>query len=274
MLTASRLRARQSGFSLIELMIALTAGLIIIGAVGLFTVATMRSYSENILSTLLTQELRTSMNLVVRELRRAGHDSSSVTRVLTDGAASTFGTLSVLPSIGTSTAPGCVVYEYDRQANNATTGADATEKRGIRWNATTGVLQLNATSSTINCTSTSDWVDVTNADTIRITGFTPTLVESKFCAQLQSYPTPDPLDDPSVLLYDIAVGSVKTLSMCLKGQMASGDQITRTVGDAVRVRAEALTFLTGQTAAELATKCLTTATAPKTPTVLSSECVP
>ena len=78
MLIIPSARRRHAGFSLIELMIALTAGIIIIGAVSMFTVATMRSYSENILSTLLTQELRTSMNLVVRELRRAGHDSTSV----------------------------------------------------------------------------------------------------------------------------------------------------------------------------------------------------
>ena len=258
MLIFKPVRRRQSGFSLIELMIALTAGLIIIGAVSMFTVATMRSYSENILSTLLTQELRTSMNLMVRELRRSGHDSTSVTRVLTDGTASTFGNLDVDAE--------CIVYEYDRQVSGA--GPDATEMRGLRWDADAETLQINATSASIDCASDDGWEDITNPQSVRITNFVPTLVESEFCTQLQSYP--DPVD-ATITRYDLAVGSVKTISLCLEGEMVARDNISRWVGDAVRIRAEDLTFLTGET--DL-TKCVIASTAPDSPVDLNSECAP
>ena len=258
MLIIPSARRRHAVFSLIELMIALTAGIIIIGAVSMFTVATMRSYSENILSTLLTQELRTSMNLVVRELRRAGHDSTSVTRVLTDGTASTFGNLEVETE--------CIVYEYDRQVSGA--GPDATEMRGLRWNTTTDTLQINATSASIDCAANDGWEDITNPQTVRITNFVPTMVESEFCTQLQSYP--DPVD-ATITRYDLAVGSVKTISVCLEGQMVSRDNISRSVGDSVRIRAEDLTFLTGET--DLS-KCVISATAPDSPADLNSECAP
>lgn len=44
---------RQTGLTLIELMIAIVAGLIVIGAALTFTVSTVRAYGENIRSTRL-----------------------------------------------------------------------------------------------------------------------------------------------------------------------------------------------------------------------------
>lgn len=62
----------QSGMSLVELMVALVAGLIVVGAVLTFTVSTVRANTETIKATRLTQELRTISGLISREVRRAG----------------------------------------------------------------------------------------------------------------------------------------------------------------------------------------------------------
>ena len=95
MLTSSQSnRCSQAGFSLVELMVAMVAGLIVIGAVIVFTISTVQAYSENIRSSRLTQELRTSMNILAREVRRAGYDSASVTRVLTATNPSNFNAVS------------------------------------------------------------------------------------------------------------------------------------------------------------------------------------
>ena len=115
MLTTTPLPSRrQAGFSLVELMVAMVAGLIVIGAVIVFTISTVQAYSENIRSSRLTQELRTSMNILAREVRRAGYDSASVTRVLTATNPSNFNAVS---------AAGCVVYRYDRGVAGAAPGA-------------------------------------------------------------------------------------------------------------------------------------------------------
>jgi type II secretory pathway component PulJ len=228
-LTNRPLRRHAGGFSLVELMVAMIAGLIIIGAAILFAVSSLRSYSENMLSAKLTQELRAGMNLVVRELRRAGHDSTSVSRVLTTSSASGFDNLVV------DEAASCITYEYDRQVGGA--GPDATEIRGFRLSD--GVLQLAASGDAVDCADDAEWEDITDPDVVTITKFEPELVESTFCAQVAEHDTDG---DDVIDAYDMARGSVRTISLCLAGQMASGDAITRHVTDSVRVRAEDLNF--------------------------------
>jgi Tfp pilus assembly protein PilW len=253
----SRTGRRHGGFSLVELMVAMAGGLIVIGAAVTFTVTTMRSYSENILSARLTQELRASMNLIVRELRRAGHDSTAVTRVLTTTSASTFG------EVGVDVDTSCVTYEYDR--NIGADGPDATEIRGFRLS--NGVLQLNASSAAIDCEADDDWEDITDPNVVQITKFEPVMVESTFCAQVAERDTSSPADG-IIDEYDMARGSVRTISVCLQGRMVSRDDITRHVTDSVRIRAEDLNF----EFAVADNTCEPEAVAPAAPDDLNSEC--
>lgn len=245
-------RAGMAGFSLVELMIAITIGLIIIGAVTLFTVRTMQAYSDHILSTRLTQELRTGMNLVVRELRRSGHDSTSVTRVLTTSSASGFNAVAATGS--------CVTYEYDRQIGAA--GPDGSEIRGLRLN--NGVLQLNAAGTGVDCATDDGWEDITDPEVVQITKFEPTLYESEFCSQLSEFT--DPVTGTTT--YDMARGSVRTIALCLQGEMVSGDAIRRHVTDSVRIRAENLVF-EDDVASNI---CVPDADAVPSPEVLNAEC--
>lgn len=249
---------RQGGFSLVELMVAMAAGLIIIGAAVMFTVSTMRSYSENILSARLTQELRAGMNLVVRELRRAGHDSTSVSRVLTTSSASGFTALTVEEDD-----EGCVAYTYDRQGD--------TEVRGFRLNPATGTLQLAAADDVTNpCTGDVDWEDLTDPDVVQITTFRPEVATNTFCARVGERDTSSPADGVSDE-FDYAFGSVRTVSLCMRGRMVSRDDIVRHVTDSVRIRAEDLEFQT-IAAPVPANICDLDIEAPTAPDTLNDEC--
>jgi prepilin-type N-terminal cleavage/methylation domain-containing protein len=73
-MTMSLQYRRSAGFSLVELMVAMVAGLIVTGAVVAFTMSTMKGNTEYVRSARLTQELRNSLDQVTRELRRAGYD--------------------------------------------------------------------------------------------------------------------------------------------------------------------------------------------------------
>lgn len=104
----------QQGLSLVELMVALVAGLIVTGAVLAFTLSSMRVNSEYVRSTRLTLELRNSLNFITDELRRAGYDEDAmryVSRPVGFTEVSPFGTIQLVDA-GTSS--GCVVYAYDR----------------------------------------------------------------------------------------------------------------------------------------------------------------
>jgi len=256
MLIRCQASRRAAGFSLVELMIALVVGLIVLGAVLTFTVTMLRSYSENIRSTRLTQELRTSMNVISRELRRAGFDAKSVTRVLTDSNPSTFNAMTLTAN--------CVSYQYDRGVGGDWGGIPAaTEVRGMRLNATTGTVQMNASSAAIDCSGATGWVDVTDASVVQITTFAPKLIDTPFCSQVGE--TEDPVT--KVKTYHLAQGSVRHLTLCLKGRLVADNSIARQVTNTTRVRAENVSFIDSPAV------CPASAAATLlTPSALNTEC--
>ena len=227
---------RVRGFTLIELMVSITLGLIVTGALVAFTVSTVQSNSDNVKMTRLTQDLRTSMNVALREVRRAGYDSISVTKALTTSDPSKY--LQLKADEGKS----CVTYTYDR-------GNSTTESRGFKLNPNTGALQMKVASSVVDCDSATGWENVSDTNVVQMTKFVPRLSETRFCAELGEYK--DPADATKTLAI-IARGSVRTLAVCVKGNLRSDQALSRHVSDIVRLRAERLNFFTKEPAG---TKC-------------------
>lgn len=163
------------GFSLIELMIAMAAGLLVIGAVIEFTISTARSTSVNIRSTRIMQDLRNSMNLIEREIRRSGFDENAYkfagTCVSPTGVCpvSNFNSLVV-------DSPSCIVVSYDNAASATPGTLAAGEFHGFRRVANAagaGVIQASlAGAARPNCTdaaTSANWLDVTNPDSVNVT---------------------------------------------------------------------------------------------------------
>lgn len=103
------------GFSLVELMVALVAGMIVTGAVLAFTMSSLNSNTAFITSTRLTQELRSNLTFVTDELRRAGYDEDSLGYVgqpATAALESPFARIYYAETDGADN--GCVVFAYDR----------------------------------------------------------------------------------------------------------------------------------------------------------------
>ena len=69
---------RNAGFSLVELMVGLVAGMVVVGAVLAFTVSSIRANADFVGSARLTQELRSASQYVNSELRRAGYDEDAM----------------------------------------------------------------------------------------------------------------------------------------------------------------------------------------------------
>ncbi|KGM55961.1 hypothetical protein N800_10015 [Lysobacter daejeonensis GH1-9] len=244
------------GFSLIEMMVAIVAGMIVIGSVLAFTVSMLRSYNENIRSTRLTQDLRTTIGLAVREARRAGYDRSSVQRVMTDNIP-----VPNLGALAVSSTGNCFTYQYDR--GNAVASR---QNRAIRWNSTAGTLQMKTADSAVTCTDASGWEDVSDPAVVNITGFKVVERKSPFCVDINK--TKDPVTGADVYLR--AEGLVRNLSFCVRGALRSDATIIRSIADSGRTRAEVVNFLKNQAAA-----CPTTHAAPdamKTSAELIADC--
>lgn len=111
-------RRHAAGFSLVELMVALVAGLVVVGAMLAFTISSVRANSDYVQSARLTQELRTISQHIADELRRAGYDEDAMSYVATTSATAFSEFSPVL--VDTSTAGAhCIVYAYDRSPGTA-----------------------------------------------------------------------------------------------------------------------------------------------------------
>lgn len=97
--------SKASGFTLIELMIAMVLGLIVMGAVIALVMSMIRSNNQTIQSTRLTQELRATAAVITSELQRAGSSGNPFN--ITTAAA--------LGAVDTGTA-GCIIYTYSDMA--------------------------------------------------------------------------------------------------------------------------------------------------------------
>lgn len=119
------------GFTLVEMMLALVAGLIVSAAVLSFFMSGMKSSGEYVQATRLSQELRTSMDLITRDLRRAGYDDDGLkylgvknTSPFTPLCLSASGApttclqeVAISGSVANSTGD-CIIYAYDRTYPN------------------------------------------------------------------------------------------------------------------------------------------------------------
>lgn len=197
------------GFSLIELMIAMAAGLIVSTAIVAFMMSSFKANAEYVQSTRLTQELRNTLDLVVRDLQRAGYDDDSL-RYLGSLNDSPFSPICIATTAAPTTCLGlgggdgnCVVYAYDRTFPHGATTASGTEGtldvdngevRGLRFASATidgntvGMIEYAVSEGSTKpacggdavdysvyppvCNATSLWCPLSDAGKLDITSFT------------------------------------------------------------------------------------------------------
>jgi Tfp pilus assembly protein PilW len=232
-------------------MIALVAGLIVIGAVLAFTVSSVKANSEFTKSTRLTQELRNVNDYLVDELKRAGYDEGSMDYVASNSAtmASPFSPIHVDTTAGSN----CVIYAYDREPG--TPGAidlGNGEIRAMRRSTTTldgrtiGVIEIaesdtSAPSCTgagpdysnypTECNSTSHWCALSDPRVVDIQTFTVTSAA---------------IADTSHGIQDISGSTgfmplrIREYRLLLTGALVSDSTISRSVDSNVKVRSDCL----------------------------------
>ena len=115
---------RASGFSLIELMIALAVGLVVAGGAISLSVSHIRNNALVVSSTRLTQESRAMREIISREVRRARLNGTAIRNI---GAGTTATTFDVLATPSAD----CIHYAYDADLDGV---ADPGEFRSLSLN--------------------------------------------------------------------------------------------------------------------------------------------
>ncbi len=153
---------KQSGLSLVELMVGLVVGLVVMLAALSAYLTTARGSTTALNSSRLNIETRALLDLIASEIRRAGYTGST-------------GNVSSNPfnnGVAAVTSPtlDCILFAYDRDGNGALSGSDFV---GFRRNAGNNSISIRTTGSDNTaldaCTTQGSWEEISDPSNIRVT---------------------------------------------------------------------------------------------------------
>jgi len=235
--TPARL-SRQRGVSLIELMVGLVVSLLIIAAAAATYLTTARSGRDAINSAKLNVELRSAMDLMVDEIRRAGYSAVG-------GGTNPFNSLVTATYTDLTVTGGtCVEFAYDNDGDGF---VDTDEFFGFR--VVNGVMQMRdrtAGGGVIAACANGTWLPITDGSVVTIgqRGSTPYFVLSYQCLNSRTDQTNAARCVAGVPTYDDAVTAgtkvdlieTRTVAINLAGQLVSDAVMRMELGQDVLVR--------------------------------------
>jgi len=167
---------RQTGVTLIEALVGLAIGLMVIAAMIAVMFNTFGTGAKSIGLTSLQQELRMTMQMITRDLRRASYNMEAIQcfGVSTCGANSgdpMYGKLAADITINTDGNNDCLIYEWDRSADGDATNNNNGGFR-LRTSNGRGRIEMWLGTGDTTCASTSDrWIAITNDEVVDIDTF-------------------------------------------------------------------------------------------------------
>lgn len=181
------------GVTLVELMIALVVGLIVSGAAIALVVAIIKSNADNIRATRLTQELRTTAEIIARDLRRARSISDPIVNIGADSAALLTACNAITPATGASAS--CVQFGYDCNSTADGTFTDGTFRAiGLAG----GKVRLFSSAAAVPACPTTATGTQLSSDIITITALNISAVSDKYTIQLSGKFTNDSSASPLI----------------------------------------------------------------------------
>ena len=211
------------GLTLVEMMVGLALGLFVVAIATSLLVSRIREHRAMLLEARLMQDLRTAVDVVTRDLRRAGYWGEANAALARQGAGTARANpyAAVSPSSGASDA---VSFRYSRDATENHT-LDSNEQFGFRLRA--GVIEMLLGSGS--------WQALTDSGTLVVTAFgvTPTVQEISlldFCAKecMPAGPACGPKQQ------------VRSIDVAVTGHAATDVNVVRTLRGQVRLRNDAV----------------------------------
>ena len=155
----------KSGFTLIELMIALAINAILLsGLLYLFT-ANLAHYQRVVNINRLNQQLQSTLELMANDIRRAGYWGNA----RNDVGSATNNNPFVATGADLTISGSCILFTYD-QNNNGTLPSISSSVDDERYGymLTNGAVQARPPGGTFACNAT-DWENITDPNVINIT---------------------------------------------------------------------------------------------------------
>jgi Tfp pilus assembly protein PilW len=221
-------RARgQRGLGLVELMISVAIGLFLLAGLTDFLGRSLTSSGQNFRDARLTQDLNAAMELMTRDLRRAGYSSAAqgpgtAVSAPPNPFAVEAGAGAGDGGINLATA-GCALYSYDVPATENGT-RDVTERLGFRLQG--GAVQAGTSATTC---AVGNWQPVTDPTLSEITVLTFQYLDGAGAAAAPQ----GPFVAASGVTWAVCT---RLIQITLTGRLVGNPNVTRTLTQSVRVR--------------------------------------
>ena len=215
------MRRMEQGFSLVEMMVGMALGLVIVGIATTLLVSRIHEHRAMLLEARLMHDLRTSAELISRDLRRAGYWGAAGESVRR--SASTMGNpyAAVAPMTAASDA---IAFRFsrDEKENNV---VDTKERFGFRLRG--GAIQM--------LIGDGSWQALTDTGTMTVTQlqFTPGVRELPLETECETA-------CPAGMASCRAVQQVRSVSMAVTAHAVSDPSVVRTLRSHVRLRNDAI----------------------------------
>ena len=247
-------RANQTGFTLMELLVAVVVALIATSAMVSLLGNTMGAGTRMIEMTRLQQEMRATMQLLTRDLRRSSYNAEAIYcfgnfDCDTDGTfTGDYGFTWAVPSALTINGGNdCVIFDLDR-------GHDAAEDNlgGFRLEpgSNPGVIQMINAGNTASCAQDAGWFDVTDDCLIDVTAFVVCEIIDADDAECTGDFDGDGTVEVPLLSYDEFVGMdtagndivqrVRKIQILMSAELVENDEISKTYIDRIRIRNDSI----------------------------------
>ncbi len=211
---------RERGLSLIEMMIGLAIGLLVIAVAAAMLVGRIREHRALLVEARLMQDLRTSMDIVTRDLRRAGFwgDATAAMRATSTTSAGAANPYTALSPV--SDASDTVSFQLSRDASENNV-VDDNEQFGFRLRK--GVIEM--------LIGDGGWQALTDAGTMFVVSFevVPSLQQTS-------------LSDACIKPCDVSsavcgpVQQVRNLAVAITARASADSKVVRSLTSQVRLR--------------------------------------
>jgi type IV pilus assembly protein PilW len=212
-------RRHQRGLTLVGLMIGMALGLFVVACAAALLVTRIREHRALLIESRLMQDLRTSTDLVARDLRRAGYWGDATAAIAWAGAGGVIANpyAAVSPGAAASDAVS-LAYSRDAVENEM---VDSNEQFGFQLRH--GVIRMQL--------GHGNWQALTDADTMQVTTFSIT-------PEVQEIPLQDFCDKPcpSGTANCPPLQQVRSFAVVITGQATADSSVVRSVRSQARLR--------------------------------------
>ena len=242
---------RQKGMTLMELLVAGFISIIVSTGMVLLMASTLGTGTQTIKMTQLSGELRSAMQIMSRELRRANYHSSFTACFGDLDCLATLGVASEVAEININAGNDCFWFWYDRPQRCQSppcTAAQLSDDQADITNETvaafrrmvnadgTGIIQMAVTTDTsISCgdaLADTDWADITNPDLIDVQGFNVDDAVTGFESYVYTINGSQSIERIGITM----TGRLLTSDASLPTWMQDNSALPLTIRDFVRVR--------------------------------------